>query len=107
MSPERPSEESLRALLAERIVVIDGAMGTMLQLEKLGEKDFRGERFADHPQDVKGNSDLQPMHGEAMVTVDDNPMIPVGEQLERMLQAGLEYLRPVSGEVWRCKDSSR
>jgi 5-methyltetrahydrofolate--homocysteine methyltransferase len=58
MSPERPSEESLRALLAERIVVIDGAMGTMLQLEKLGEKDFRGERFADHPQDVKGNSDL-------------------------------------------------
>ncbi len=58
MSSGRPTEESLRALLAERIVIIDGAMGTMLQLEKLGEKDFRGERFADHPKDLKGNSDL-------------------------------------------------
>jgi 5-methyltetrahydrofolate--homocysteine methyltransferase len=58
MSPGKPSEESLRALLAERIVVIDGAMGTMLQLEKLTEGDSRGERFADHPKDVKGNSDL-------------------------------------------------
>ena len=53
-----PSEDSLRALLAERIVVIDGAMGTMLQAERLGERDFRGDRFRDHPKDLKGNSDL-------------------------------------------------
>jgi 5-methyltetrahydrofolate--homocysteine methyltransferase len=58
MGSLRASEASLRALLAERIVVIDGAMGTMLQLEKLREQDFRGERFAAHPRDVKGNSDL-------------------------------------------------
>jgi 5-methyltetrahydrofolate--homocysteine methyltransferase len=58
MSSGRPSEASLRALLAERIVVIDGAMGTMLQLENLGEKDFRGDRFAGHSREVKGNSDL-------------------------------------------------
>jgi len=55
---ERPAEDSLGTLLAERIVVIDGAMGTMLQAERLGERDFRGDRFRDHPKDLKGNSDL-------------------------------------------------
>jgi 5-methyltetrahydrofolate--homocysteine methyltransferase len=39
-------------------VVLDGAMGTMIQREKLGEADFRGERFRDHPKDLKGNNDL-------------------------------------------------
>ncbi|HEY5908344.1 MAG TPA: homocysteine S-methyltransferase family protein, partial [Vicinamibacteria bacterium] len=51
-------ERALRALLAERIAVFDGAMGTMLQAERLTEQDFRGERFADHAKDLKGNSDL-------------------------------------------------
>jgi 5-methyltetrahydrofolate--homocysteine methyltransferase len=48
----------LPALLARRIVVIDGAMGTMIQRYKLGEADFRGERFKDHPKDLKGNNEL-------------------------------------------------
>ncbi len=48
----------LPALLRERIVVIDGAMGTMIQRLKLDEADFRGTRFADHPRDLKGNNDL-------------------------------------------------
>jgi 5-methyltetrahydrofolate--homocysteine methyltransferase len=46
------------ALLRQRIVIIDGAMGTMIQRHKLGEADFRGARFADHPKDLKGNNDL-------------------------------------------------
>jgi 5-methyltetrahydrofolate--homocysteine methyltransferase len=45
-------------LLRERILVIDGAMGTMIQGYKLQESDYRGARFADHPCDVKGNNDL-------------------------------------------------
>jgi 5-methyltetrahydrofolate--homocysteine methyltransferase len=45
-------------LLARRILVLDGAMGTMLQRHRLGEADFRGARFADHPRDLKGNNDL-------------------------------------------------
>jgi 5-methyltetrahydrofolate--homocysteine methyltransferase len=49
---------SLPALLAQRIVVIDGAMGTMIQRHKLNEADFRGERFKDHPKDLKGNNEL-------------------------------------------------
>ena len=44
--------------LAERILVLDGAMGTMLQAYKFEEEDFRGERFKDHPSPLKGNNDL-------------------------------------------------
>jgi 5-methyltetrahydrofolate--homocysteine methyltransferase len=55
MSMHRPPLESL---FETRIPVLDGAMGTMLQRYKLGEADFRGERFLTHPKDLRGNSDL-------------------------------------------------
>ena len=45
-------------LLKTRILVLDGAMGTMIQQYKLDEKDYRGKRFADYPYDLKGNNDL-------------------------------------------------
>ncbi|WP_214228968.1 methionine synthase [Pedobacter sp. B4-66] len=48
----------IRAELEKRILIIDGAMGTMIQRYVLSEEDFRGERFKDHPCDVKGNNDL-------------------------------------------------
>ncbi len=48
----------LPAILAQRIVVLDGAMGTMIQRYKLTEADYRGERFKDHHKDLKGNNDL-------------------------------------------------
>ena len=44
--------------MRERVVVMDGAMGTLLQQQGLAEADFRGERFADWPSDVQGNNDL-------------------------------------------------
>jgi 5-methyltetrahydrofolate--homocysteine methyltransferase len=44
--------------LKERILILDGGMGTMIQSYKLEEEDYRGERFADWPSDVKGNNDL-------------------------------------------------
>ncbi|MFM8231423.1 MAG: homocysteine S-methyltransferase family protein, partial [Chthoniobacterales bacterium] len=50
--------KALQALLAERIVYLDGAMGTMVQRHKLDEAAYRGKRFADWPSDVKGNNDL-------------------------------------------------
>jgi 5-methyltetrahydrofolate--homocysteine methyltransferase len=49
---------ALPALLAQRIVIIDGAMGTMIQRYRLGESDFRGERFKDHAKDLKGNNEV-------------------------------------------------
>jgi 5-methyltetrahydrofolate--homocysteine methyltransferase len=49
---------ALVPLLQSRIVIIDGAMGTMIQRHKLSEADFRGSRLADHAKDLKGNNDL-------------------------------------------------
>ncbi len=47
--------EQLHQQLKERILVLDGGMGTMIQGYRLSEQDFRGERFADWPCDLKGN----------------------------------------------------
>ncbi|MFP5462714.1 MAG: homocysteine S-methyltransferase family protein, partial [Gammaproteobacteria bacterium] len=53
-----PTEARLRELLERRILILDGAMGTMIQRYKLDEAAFRGERFADLDHDVKGNNEL-------------------------------------------------
>lgn len=52
------STEDFKQLLQQRIFVLDGAMGTMIQTYQLDEKDFRGERFIDHQCDLQGNNDL-------------------------------------------------
>lgn len=49
---------TLTQRLADRILILDGGMGTMLQNAQLSEEDFRGERFSDWPSDLKGNNDL-------------------------------------------------
>jgi len=51
-------KQQLQSILQQRIMIIDGAMGTMIQRHKLAEEDYRGTRFADFPHDVKGNNDL-------------------------------------------------
>ena len=58
LSDRRPDPGRIERLLQERILIIDGAMGTMVQRQRLGEADFRGRRFADHPRDLRGNIDL-------------------------------------------------
>jgi 5-methyltetrahydrofolate--homocysteine methyltransferase len=58
VSTELDRTRELERLLRERIVILDGAMGTMIQGYKLDEAGFRGERFKDCPQDLKGNNDL-------------------------------------------------
>lgn len=50
--------EQLQRLLEQRILLLDGAMGTMIQRHKLQEQDYRGARFSDWPSDLKGNNDL-------------------------------------------------
>ena len=57
MNPTTRIEE-LKDRLQRRIVVLDGAMGTMIQKQNLSEAEFRGERFTAHPCDLKGNNDL-------------------------------------------------
>jgi 5-methyltetrahydrofolate--homocysteine methyltransferase len=58
MTSSASSDSRLRALAREKILVLDGAMGTMIQTLKLGEADFRGARFADSARDLRGNNDL-------------------------------------------------
>lgn len=58
VKPIEMNREEIYRLLGQRILVLDGAMGTMLQRYKFSEEDFRGERFASHPCPLKGNNDL-------------------------------------------------
>ena len=58
LPPRASARSALDQALAQRILILDGAMGTMIQRYKLTEADFRGERFKDHPKDLQGNNDL-------------------------------------------------
>ena len=53
-----PRSAAFEALLASRLVIFDGAMGTMIQRHRLSEADFRGDRFKDWRHDLRGNNDL-------------------------------------------------
>jgi len=51
-------QDEIEAILRERIMVLDGGMGTMIQRHKLSEEDFRGHEFQDHARPLKGNNDI-------------------------------------------------
>src|SRR3546814_9843392 len=75
---------SIEDILGQRIMVLDGAMGTMIQRYTLSETDFRGERFQDHAHDVKGNNDLLSL---------TRPDI-IGEIHRAYLEAGADIIEP-------------
>src|SRR5258708_35948777 len=62
-----PHVARLEALLAERILLLDGAMGTMIQRARLAEEDYRGQRFRDWGRELKGNNDLLSLTQPALV----------------------------------------
>jgi 5-methyltetrahydrofolate--homocysteine methyltransferase len=80
LRPERLRE--FHRLLGERVLVLDGAMGTVIQSYRLGEADYRGERFRDHTRDLKGNNDL---------LVLTRPEV-IGEIHRRYLEAGADII---------------
>lgn len=51
-------QDEIEAILQEKIMVLDGGMGTMIQRHKLSEDDFRGQEFKDHARPLKGNNDI-------------------------------------------------
>jgi 5-methyltetrahydrofolate--homocysteine methyltransferase len=71
VTPRRRTRDArlseLEPLLARRILVLDGAMGTMIQSYQLAEKDYRGERFAGWPRDLRGNNDLLSLTQPAII----------------------------------------
>ena len=92
----------LEALLAERIVVLDGAWGVLLQSRGLSEDDFRGERFAGQERDLKGDPDVLNLTQPGIVSeihrayLDAGADAPRGERLAAHLLAALELLVPVA-----------
>ncbi len=78
----RESRESLlREALDARILVLDGAMGTMIQAYELGEKDYRGERFADWPTELGGNNDLLSLTQPAIVRAIHTAFLDAGADI--------------------------
>ena len=62
-----PRTKKLEQLLAERILLLDGAMGTMIQRARLAEEDYRGERFRHWPRELRGNNDLLSLTQPALI----------------------------------------
>ena len=56
--PISKKEQELRAIVQKRILVLDGAMGSLIQEYKLTEKDFRGKLFKDYHRDIQGNNEV-------------------------------------------------
>jgi 5-methyltetrahydrofolate--homocysteine methyltransferase len=75
-------DKSLHSEIEKRILVLDGAMGTMIQQYNLSEEDYRGDRFAQFPHDLKGNNDLLSL---------TQPQI-IGEIHEKYLEAGADII---------------
>ncbi|MBA3412632.1 MAG: methionine synthase [Actinobacteria bacterium] len=73
--------DELRSLLAERILVLDGAWGVLLQGRGLSESDFRGERFAQHTRDLKGDPDLLNLTGPDIVASIHGAYLEAGADL--------------------------
>ena len=72
----------IREVLKDRILVLDGAMGTMIQKLNLTEKDFRGDRFSDHPKSLFGNNDILSLTRPDVIS----------DIHERFLKAGADFI---------------
>ena len=94
----------ISALLSEKILILDGAMGSMIQPHGLTEADFRGQRFADHPVDLRGNNDLLSLTCPDVISDIYEQYLKAGADIittntlntNRLSQAdyGLEYIVP-------------
>ncbi len=71
----------IKEILKERILIIDGAMGTMIQRHHLEEKDYRGKRFANWHKDVKGNNDLLSITQPALITAIHKEYLEAGADI--------------------------
>ena len=72
--------ERLHELLARRILLLDGAMGTMIQRHTLTEADFRGDRFHNHGRDLKGNNDLLILTRPDVISEIHRAYLPTGSR---------------------------
>ena len=84
--PTYTRAQQLPAILEQRIAILDGAMGTMIQRFKLTEAQYRGERFADFPRDVKGNNELLSLtRPDVIRDIHEMDMEAVAQILDRII----------------------
>ena len=72
---------SLQQLLKEKVLILDGAMGTMIQKYKLQENDYRGERFKDWKSPLKGNNDLLVLSNPVVIEEIHNKYLEAGADI--------------------------
>ena len=73
--------KELPNLLKNKIIILDGAMGTMIQEENLSEEDFRGKRFLDHPKDLYGNNDILSITRPDLISKIHNQFLNAGSNI--------------------------
>ena len=73
--------EKIKEIFKKKILVIDGAMGTMVQSYKLGEADFRGTRFKDHSNDLKGNNEVLSLTRPDVISAIHRSYLEVGADI--------------------------
>jgi 5-methyltetrahydrofolate--homocysteine methyltransferase len=95
--------EELRKALGERILILDGAMGTMIQTYRLGEDDFRGELFGDHTVPLKGNNDVLSLTRPDVVRQIHLAYLEAGADL---VSTNTFNANRVSQADYRCEDSA-
>uniref|UniRef100_A0A8C2DML2 Methionine synthase n=1 Tax=Cyprinus carpio TaxID=7962 RepID=A0A8C2DML2_CYPCA len=94
--------DELSALLQQRILVLDGGMGTMIQQRNLEEEDFRGQEFTDHPRSLKGNNDILSISQPHVIYSIHRvcpPVMPVVFQAYRLNKASAELARRAADDV--------
>src|SRR5512140_3359670 len=98
----------LAAMLARRILVLDGAMGTMVQRMGLAEADFRGTRFAGHRRDLKGNNDVLPLTRSDLVERIHDEYLAAGlEPLVREMNVAAARVARRAAEAWTARTPDR
>ncbi|MCC7264457.1 MAG: homocysteine S-methyltransferase family protein, partial [Candidatus Latescibacteria bacterium] len=96
-----PAGLQLRALRAERILLLDGAMGTLIQTHSLQEADYRGQAFAAHPVDLRGCSDLLCLTQPALIGGIHRAFLEAGADL---IETNTFNATPVSLEDYQLQD---
>lgn len=93
-------ESQLRAVLQQRIMVLDGGMGTMIQQYKLEEEDFRGEEFKEHPLPLKGNNDLLSITQPDIIYKIHKVLLQVEKQSGLFTQTNFSHFALVVSAMW-------
>ena len=92
--------EPIENLLSQRILILDGGMGTMIKSYNLEESDFRGERFSNHILNLKGNNDLLSITKPDIIETIHNAFLDAGSDIIVSSSAfGADYDNPLSGVV--------